>query len=99
MSGKKAKQAGALRWEKPDRNELKGPEKGWFLFREEQEIKTLRGNILEERCFWEANFGGEPERSKALRESGPRPDLIHPEARRGTASIAGERPLEHRVEA
>jgi len=26
---------------------------------------------------------------KALRESGPRPDLIHPGARRGTAFLAG----------
>jgi hypothetical protein len=99
MNGKKAKQAGALRWEKPGRSELKGPEKGCLLFRKEQVDKTLRGKIPWERDLWEANDGREPERSKALRESGPRPDLIHPEARRGTASIAGERPLEHRVEA
>jgi len=32
----------------------------------------------------------EPERSKALREPGPRPDLIHPGARRGTAFMGGE---------
>jgi hypothetical protein len=41
MNGKKAKQAGALRWEKPGRSELKSPEKGCLLFRKEQVDKTL----------------------------------------------------------
>lgn len=41
----------------------------------------------------------EPERSKDLREQGPRPDLIHPEAQRGTAFMAGVRPLKRAAKA
>lgn len=47
-----------------------------------------RGSLRERRLWGELTERG-PERPEALREPGPRPDLIHPEAKRGTAFMGG----------
>lgn len=65
------------------------PEEERSPIREDRGEATLRGEPEKRDAFWGFVSKREPARSKALREPGPRPDLIDPGAERGTAFMAG----------